>query len=50
MTERELVYIAVQVLLAHVVVDAIVTALKQRPEALNAVCVSHIADRTVLCV
>ena len=42
--ERELVHIAVQVLGAHVVIDAVVAALQQRPEAFDAVSVGFVAD------
>lgn len=44
MAEGELLDIAVQVLGAHVVIDADVAALKQRPEAFNAIGVRHVAD------
>ena len=42
--EAEFLHVAVQVLGAHVVVDAVVAALQQRPEAFDAVGVGLVAD------
>ena len=40
----ELVDVALQVLLAHLMVDSVVAALEHAPEALYAVRVGHLAD------
>jgi len=43
-SEGELIDIAMQMLRAHVVVDAVVTALQKRPEAFDAICMEVVTD------
>ncbi len=41
---RKFIYVAVQMLTAHFMVDAMIASLEQRPKGFDAVCMRHVTN------